>query len=860
MAVKINAQDPKIFSPTPSLSPATKYPAIVEAHLQERNFPEAEKKFRLFLMGLGKQNTEQLSIPEMQKIVQLGQEVLRHVDHASFDILVPLLLESMTHFPMLYQEQIDLALLLANKTLTQAEKEPLDKRLPLYTQAMHYYGKALSITDKWDKPQTRKLSIEASKIFMHVISDQIVTSGAFQKRLALARGSGDLSRFQTVLDEITFLKKFRCDSPDHQIILTLYSQAEEVLLELQQRGKETQQFAPYAQRIFQEQHEPYSPQTTPPAIERYQSALKNFRTSFEQKRKNLTLENIRLFQTQLHQEFLSFFQTFLQDAFAILGPPPCAYDLRACGSLAREEFCPYSDIEWMILIEDIKYTSYFKTLAEIINLQIVSLGETAATNLPVFSALGEKNRSGFHVDTGGNPATDNLIGTPQTLALLQKPLAGQNISDAVPTLAFHSLRKTTSLQPTNDPTLFKLYSAALNFLLDEQDLRKKRAIGHLRFRLNDYQARFDPQWRQKPLLNIKENFVELLNHPLSDLALYFSCKEQNTLDLIDALPCFSPDNRVLLKEAVSAIYLLRTRLHLQYGEQKETAAQTPQTIEKSLPLLEEEKFLLEKIYCLILRPFYAHLANIFNGEDPTIEEIDLLTLAFEGACQEEPFSKETLFHLGRHFLKIGKNADHLPLYQKLSERNLELLREAYLEGISEQKPLVRLLEFVPNQYGKRLIEDRERLALEGILATLTTHDEKEEWQGLSVEITSPHLRKLRTSSYLQREVLQHILTPDGNIKRGYDKETQSHVVQFCVPPYDLHFKQQPSDLKKQSPFHPGKEQAVSRLIMRLFGHGTSFSTLTSFTVYQHGKEDQRLPRPHLKNRPRPDPPQDPRFK
>ena len=84
--------------------------------------------------------------------------------------------------------------------------------------------------------------------------------------------------------------------------------------------------------------------------------------------------------------------------------------------------------------------------------------------------------------------------------------------------------------------------------------------------------------------------------------------------------------------------------------------------------------------------------------------------------------------------------------------------------------------------------------------------------------------------------MQEILTPDGNIKKGYDKETQSHVVHYHVPPYDLHFKQQPSDLKKQSPFHPGKEQAVSRLIMRLFGHGTSFSTLTSFTVYQQGKK------------------------
>ena len=618
MAVKINAQDPTSFSPTPSPPPPTKYPAIVEAHLKEGNFLEAENKFRLFLMGLG---NDTLTIEEMKEVARLGKDVLSSSTDPLF--LVSLLLKSLTHFPTLYQEQMDLAHLSAQKCLSQAKEKPLDQRLLLYLRAMHYFGKALSIAKKCEPSQLKDFTAQASKIFMLVIDDQVVTLKSFQKRLDRASGFTDLSCFQTILDEIALLKNYRCDSPDHQIILTLYKQAEEVLLQLQKTKEDTAPFAPYAREILYQQQQPYIPQDSSLAIERYQTELSHFRETFKTRRDGLVQEDVRQFQKTIHQEFLSFFQTFLKDAFAILGPPPCAYDLRACGSLAREEFCPYSDLEWMILIEDVKHTPYFKTLAEIINLQIVSLGETAATNLPVFSALGEKNRSGFHVDTGGNPATDNLIGTPQTLALLQKPQAGQNISDAVPTLAFHSLRKTTSLQLQSDPTLFKLYSAALNFLLDEQDLRKKRAIGHLRFRLNDYQARFDPQWRQKPLLNIKENFVELLYHPLSDLALYFSRLETNTLDLIDALPCFSPDSRVLLKEAVSAIYLLRSRLHLQYGEQKETAAQTPQTTGSSLPLLDEEKFLLEKIYCLILRPFYTHLETLFKEETPTLETIDL---------------------------------------------------------------------------------------------------------------------------------------------------------------------------------------------------------------------------------------------
>ena len=34
-------------------------------------------------------------------------------------------------------------------------------------------------------------------------------------------------------------------------------------------------------------------------------------------------------------------------------------------------------------------------------------------NLPVFTSLGTKNSSGFHIDTSGNPAQDDLIGSPE---------------------------------------------------------------------------------------------------------------------------------------------------------------------------------------------------------------------------------------------------------------------------------------------------------------------------------------------------------------------------------------------------------------------------------------------------------------
>ena len=488
MAIKINTP----FSSFPLAQPITD-PTRTEPG--PNDFSKVEKDFRLDLIALGDQTP---SVEEMKEVIQRGKEVLNiSIDPLS---LVKLLLKSLAHFPTLYQEQLDLADLSVQKLLSQAKKKTLDLRLPLYTTAMYYYGKAITIAQKFDPSQIKELSIKTSKIFMLVINDQVVTLKSFQKRLDRASGFTDLSQFQTILDEIALLKNYRCDPNDHEIILSLYEQAHEVLLGIQKTKENTTPFAPFARQIRQEKQEAYIPQNFPTAVERYQTKLSHFRETFKTTREGLVQKEVRPFQKAIHQEFLSFFQTFLQDAFAILGPPPCAYDLRACGSLAREEFCPYSDIEWMILIEDSKHTPYFKTLAEIINLQIFSLGETAATDLPVFSALGEKNRSGFHVDTGGNPAADNLIGPPQTLALLQK---GEG-NDTVPTLAFHSLRRTTPLEEKKDMRLFESYTQAMNQILDHQNLRKKRALGLLKARLEQYKTCFNNTWRQEPLLTLKK--------------------------------------------------------------------------------------------------------------------------------------------------------------------------------------------------------------------------------------------------------------------------------------------------------------------------------------------------------------------
>ena len=95
-----------------------------------------------------------------------------------------------------------------------------------------------------------------------------------------------------------------------------------------------------------------------------------------------------------------------------MGEPACHYDFGAMGSLARGNLALYSDLEWCILIEHSEHAPYFARLAHLVEIQIIGLGEDPAIELPVFTCIAKKHRSGLHVDTGGNPTRLCKISSP----------------------------------------------------------------------------------------------------------------------------------------------------------------------------------------------------------------------------------------------------------------------------------------------------------------------------------------------------------------------------------------------------------------------------------------------------------------
>ena len=567
----------------------------------------------------------------------------------------------------------------------------------------------------------------------------------------------------------------------------------------------------------------------------------------------------------------------LNDAITILGEPPCDYDLRAMGSAGREEICPYSDLEWMILIgnnqnedrisqdndninQDKKiydqHISYFKTLASFIELQVVSLGETAAANLPVFTSLGTKNSSGFHIDTGGNPSKDDLIGCPEKMASLQKPKNYDQ--DYGPRRIEHTMLKTISLSQTT-PDLFNQYQSCMDEILDKElspaekisalsalTVRERRALKLIEKRLADYKKAWNVHFEEHKIINIKEQYIEVLQHLIGDLALFYGIKETNTLDIIESLKgkqVFTEESSTLLKEAISFIYMLRVRLHLEYKEQKEevyinitqgAACTEPQEAYrqsqndlKLLHLRPNEIEKLSEIYWLVIRSIFFKVSKSFSGFKKQFTKISLPETSLEESlwCEGELEAKKLIplsKYLAIYYTRIKENLEvHLNCYKKLSQKSIfDPLRVCYLQTLREEKQfsIADKLSFIPNRNGLRRSHVEAYQKLQDSLRQITTDSPS------AILIKSP---TLQTPLYLKPEFVEQILDIDGNIKREYGSSLH-RVCRFRhEPDIDLHFKQKPN--------HPLMEYAVHDLTSRLTGEKTPSSELLRFEVTNKGK-------------------------
>ncbi|WP_052236367.1 hypothetical protein [Candidatus Protochlamydia amoebophila] len=746
------------------------------------------------------------------------------------------------------EEQKQLATELAKWHYKQGKQERLNKKQfkdPI--NALHYAVKAQSISMASAESQR-----QASRYFK-VASTSL---SVFKQRLKKARAE---DKSQEVVQLITNLetgfKAICCKGEQHALIKLFYKQVRKLIAAIfSKRGGQKpieasglHHLKPTMDHYLNSKSFP----TTCFITTTYRKNLDTYRASFYELYQTIDLQNfiieeVRALQRKVSANLITFLHALVEDAIAILGDPPCSYDLRAMGSLAKKEVCPYSDLEWCILMEAIEHRPYFVKLARLLELQIISLGEDPAQGLPVFTCIGTKHRSGFHVDSGGNPAVvTDLIHTPDGLAQMQK------IEEYPSNSHSNTLRKTISFHQST-PKLFVLYQAQMGTYLNEESLqtkeirRKRQAVQLLTDRLQTYEQIWCHPFKEK-IIDLKKNYTELLHHLLNDLSLYFGMEESNTLDLIDALvkkEIFTAESGFLLQEAVAAIYLKRVGLHFICGEQKE---------EVNLEEFCDEKEILAKIYWLVLRPLYRKLKHCLSNPecyelkicisnlDSHFQKIDLL----RGAYYEEELCPDNIENLKPwiahfvHHLVSRQRADaldpdpawhwHEAFYQRLSQMTFtEPLREIYLKVLDSypaEENLAALsahLASIPNPSGVRQSQRLEEEQFQQAILAMTTNQPDPD-DPFQVKIRCPAVPHAR---YLNQAVCEQILEETGNLKRQY--KSAHPVASATHNGYQLHFKQKPT--------HPLLEYAIHALTARIAGHLSSPTQLARFEVDIKGKK------------------------
>ncbi len=771
--------------------------AGIQKNIDHQNYEEAIKDF-LFLLIDAK------NIPDGKRLYAYLFKLFPHFSGDAFTKNLSYLLEASSN---LLEEQKTLSLLLAERA-----------RLFAYSQSMSYYASAILIASGQGQ-EAHPYHILASSLLLNFLKNHRILS--FKIQIDRALNGADVQSFNTLLYELSQWSLFCLSESDTAILKGVYGQIRDLINEKNPSLQTL--FSKYVPPIIQHLNNPI-PYASLPVTQKYHQSLSTFRSLFTTFLKNSpsTSAEIRQFQNISSLQFEQLIDCFLKDIFILLGPPPCGYDIRAMGSCGRKELCPFSDLEPFILIasQDKKCRDYFSLLLQLLDLQIRSLGETA--DLPLtFTCLGKTNRSGLHLDSGEN--LSDLIQSPQALAALQAVEHPDNEDPTVsdPNTLAHTALKSRSLQ-SNDTHLYDAYLKEMDSILNPQ-LREKRALKYVKKRWVDF-AKIS--FSSSP--NLKKEYVEPLNYLMADLSLFFGISATNTLDIIDALAyknVFNPESAILLKEAVSALYLMRLKLHNHYGEQKEEAYSQPQL--GGYVLSSKEQVQLQKIRSLVLDPLYAHLKALFEKTDKapeiTFQEIDLLQIKFKDilSSPDLPASKTAVQLLAAHLAENkAPFSTQESYYRQLSQNGkTDHLRQVYLDVLKSHLPPADIgaLALIPNRAGYRLAFADKATQLQTSLFKLTLDHQPPPENNLTAKITTPSCER-----YLTPAAVTSLLDRSGNIKRSYSGSV--HLVSFFG---GLHFK--------QKPVQPLMEYAIHNLFFRIAGSLTPSTQLVRFEVTLSGK-------------------------
>ena len=265
----------------------------------------------------------------------------------------------------------------------------------------------------------------------------------------------------------------------------------------------------------------------------------------------------KIFQ-KISKEVKELITQMVKECMVLMGEdPPCDYAILASGSLARDEMTPYSDLEFIIAIAEVKNGDdiakqekiracqrYFEKLSLFLELKIINLGETdivkgqyfipkIQTAAGLVMSLENPIPKGFSLDVHKKPndPTHQLIDTPQRLARYQSQ---KHFIHKKEDHLSSALLSVTLVMGQKGEELYEEYLKAVHSIYQDEKIGLTRALQFLSEDSQRFEPKLDPA-DSGGFLNVKEDLYRLPNAILDGLALYYQLKENSTLGRIDEL-------------------------------------------------------------------------------------------------------------------------------------------------------------------------------------------------------------------------------------------------------------------------------------------------------------------------------------
>lgn len=450
----------------------------------------------------------------------------------------------------------------------------------------------------------------------------------------------------------------------------------------------------------------------------YQSQIKEHRLRLQrvrQKAKN-SQKSASTVLMQITESYKALLSDLLEESIKAYGKkPPTRFAMAALGSMSRCEMCPYSDVEFLFLIENDSEENriYFRQIAALMKLKIINLGETEFGLIPNNDE--DKRDSltpkGFSIDGGlspfGKQGIYELIGTPEELAGLQREeWLRQHSAEIIVVNAMTALSFVSG-----DSSLVFQYQERMNAILNarpsffsmftrEPMLRESRAIelieGHLR--------EFEPQLGQDKIdlrgFDVKKELYRPIQTVISALALYYGLNCRNTLEQLDelcALNIISLSGVANLKEVFNIILRLRLKTHLFYGSEKEVLYHSRGELDSRglFEIHSRERKEITRVYQTLI-PFHENAKRFLKGDRKAFvngsfhEEVEKGSP--EARCALRP-NPSALIDLARDQLRAAPSNSASNL-----EAAVAILKEK--GGSSSSKTVARCYRYLGAAYNK----------------------------------------------------------------------------------------------------------------------------------------------------------------